>query len=74
MIYLDPKLLRVSKKVCKQLINQPIRAQLEVIRGTEYRTEREEVKYQELYLPLDDYSGDGYEAVENNMDDDMIFD
>lgn len=30
------------------------------------------MKYQELYLPLDDYSGDGYEAVENNMDDDMM--
>lgn len=43
-----------------------------MIRGTEYRTEREEARYQVPYLPLDDYSGGDYEAVENDMDDDMM--
>lgn len=55
-----------------QPIDQPIRSQLEITGGTEYRTEREEARYQVPYHPLDDYSGDDYVAVENNMDDDMM--
>lgn len=42
------------------------------MRDSKFNIEREASKYRELYHPLDDYSGDDYEAAENNLNDDIL--